>query len=193
MLIIDKSTLLGKGKFRACYIHPLDSTKCIKVSTTDNHKPSLNDIKAHAYLEKKNKSLAMIAKLYGTETTDLGEGLVCELICDYDGEISKSFADCLRTELEPEFIAQLRKAYIEFKEYIFSEKIILRDLNAPNLLYRRTSENEGTFIIIDGIGDSDFIPVSNFLEFWAKIKIERKWKRFEIYLHKFFGDSMFFR
>ncbi len=62
------------------------------------------------------------------------------------------------------------------------------NLQAKNILYKKTSDKDGHLVIIDNIGNSDFIPVCNYIGYLAAKKILRKWHRFEnnilhIYAH----------
>lgn len=147
------------------------------------------DQREYNHLIKKKKSTAMIARHFSIEMTNMGEGLVCELIRDFNGEISKSLADYLKDDFNEEMASQIRKAYFEFKKYVFGELVLLRDLNASNLLYKRMTSAEGTLIVIDGLGNNDFIPIANYLRIWAGLKVKRKWQRFEWFLYKHFGQT----
>ena len=58
---------------------------------------------------------------------------------------------------------------------MFKYNIISRDISANNLLYKRETETEGKLIIIDGLGNAELIPLSNYFNYLAQKKIIRKW------------------
>jgi len=43
---------------------------------------------------------------------------------------------------------------------------------------------ESSALIIDNIGNSDFIPICNYIDWMATRKLHRKWQRFENLLAK---------
>ncbi|MFB1035177.1 MAG: YrbL family protein, partial [Sinobacterium sp.] len=43
----------------------------------------------------------------------------------------------------------------------------------------KTSATEGCLLIIDNIGNSDFLPLADYIGLLARLKTNRKWQRFE--------------
>lgn len=48
-----------------------------------------------------------------------------------------------------------------------------------NFVYQKISATDGKLVLIDNIGNSDLVPLCNYIGFLAVWKIRRKWKRFE--------------
>ena len=131
-------------------------------------------------LLKRNVSFEMVAKFHGNVETNYGIGAVIDLIRDADGQISKTIAHYLSSASETlSNYKGLARALPALKHYLVSEKIITRNLNVTNMLYKRNDDANGTLVIIDNIGNYDFIPICNYINFLAVKKIMRKWRRFE--------------
>ena len=52
-------------------------------------------------------------------------------------------------------------------------------LKSKNILLQKTAQDAGKLVIVDNVGNSDFIPLSNYIGCLARRKILRKWRRFE--------------
>lgn len=70
---------------------------------------------------------------------------------------------------------------VHLRKYLIEEGIIVRDLQAGNFAYKRLNGQNGKLMIIDGVGNNEFIPFCNFSPYLARKKIIRKWNRF---IHK---------
>lgn len=179
MLNLKKLTPIGTGTNRACYIHPEDDTKCVKVTISGDFKESNKEKKYYKLLENKNTSWDMIAKYYGTVKTDMGEALVFDLVKDYTGDISQTLQFYLLDEEKTSSINNPILLLQELKAYQLKEKIIIKDLNAKNIMYQKTSADSGRLIVIDGVVNNDFLPFSSYIDFFTTRKILRRWKTFE--------------
>lgn len=180
MIYINLSSLIGTGSHRKCYVHPENKDLCVKIIFNEDLKESKREQSYYRLLEKRNISWEMLPRYYGVIESNLGHGAVFDLIRDYDGEISKTLEYYLNSseilELQcPCFL----QAFYSLKKYLYKYKIIPMDLKAENILYKKTSDKEGLLVIIDNIGNSDFIPVCNYVGYLATKKILRKWHRFE--------------
>ena len=62
-LVLDEKYFLAKGGERACYIHPTDKTKVIKVLNTLGNHNNQNDLEYSyiQYLRKHNKDLSQLS------------------------------------------------------------------------------------------------------------------------------------
>jgi hypothetical protein len=194
MIKLNESKKIGQGTNRACYIHPEDDSKCIKVTISNDHSESEKEKKYYKILQNKNISWKMLAKYYGTVNTDLGEGLVFDLVKDYDGQVSKTLQEYMISE---EIITTIKNPIVllhKLKAYQLEENIIIKDLNAKNILYRKLSENDGELIVIDGVSNNDFLPFSSYIDFFTRRKILRRWKIFEdsLPINKMFKNNKVF-
>ena len=62
-------------------------------------------------------------------------------------------------------------------------------LKPKNILFQMDSAETGKLVIVDNIGNSDFIPLVKFSAGLAKWKILRKWRRFEKSLRADFAGN----
>ena len=178
-LNIGSTYKIGEGEDRLCLPHPLDSKKCIKVM---KHPRAIKQMKSDMYWYQrfaadKQISWQMISKYHGRIDTNYGIGLVFDLVYDYNGEISKNLNYYLKLN-DDTFNKQLPQHLQQLKEFLLSQEIIFRDLSADNILCQFHDEKNFTLVIIDGIGNNEFIPVSTYISFFAKRKIKRKWEKF---------------
>lgn len=185
MLTLESSALIGSGLRRECYFHPEDENKCIKVVVSGDHKETRREQSYYRMLEKRNISWRMLARFYGNVDTNLGKGAVFDLIRDYNGEISKTlgyYLSAISETVRNDLI--LDHALPRLKQYLLKWKIVTMSLKPQNIVYRKTHKSKGFLVIIDNIGNSDFIPICNYADWMAIRKIHRKWQRFEDLLAK---------
>ena len=185
MLKLESSALLGRGLRRECYFHPEDENKCVKIVVAGDHRETAREQSYYRLLEKRNIAWEMLARFYGNVETNLGEGAVFELIRDYSGEVSKTlvhyFSAPNKTDRNYQYLYQALPA---LKQYLLKWKIVTIALKPQNIVYKKTNESEGFLVVIDNIGNSDFIPICNYVDWMATRKIHRKWQRFEDLLAK---------
>ena len=190
MIDLSGVEYFGKGGVRACYVHPENPDRCIKIlqpAILGNpyvlkkaHKQVSREQAYYKRLQKRGISWSHLAQSYGTIETSEGPGDVFDLIRDFDGEVSKTleyyFAD---ESLTGKYFVDLKKGLRDLFQYIKNEQIITTNIKWPNLVYKRLSEEKGQIIIIDDIGTAVLIPLVYYFESQAKTSIERKIDRFK--------------
>lgn len=164
MIKLDKIHFIAQGTNRACYIHPEDSTKCIKVTISNDHSESKKELAYYKYLQKRNISWKHIAKYYSTVHTSLGNGDVFDLIKDFDGSISKFLLYYLREEEDTKSVKNPLLLLEELRRYTLENGIFVKDLNTKNILLQRLENNEYKLVLIDGVLNRDFLYYSNFIK-----------------------------
>ncbi len=185
MLTLASSSLIGRGLRRECYFHPEDENKCIKIVVAGDHKETVREQSYYRLLEKRNISWKMLARFYGNIETNRGEGAVFELIRDHTGEVSKTLEQYFSANNETDLNYQdLSRALPLLKQYLLKWKIVTMSLKPQNIVYQKIHPTQGKLVVIDNIGNSDFIPICNYLDSFAIRKIRRKWQRFEDSLSK---------
>jgi hypothetical protein len=182
VLYID-SDPIGTGNERDTYIHPGDPRKCIKIC---KKKRPIQTDREVAYFKKlqrrKDLSWTHLPRFFETIPTNKGSGMVVEVIRDYDGQISKNLTHYLSTGLS---LNHFRAELDQLKAYLVEHCIIFNyDMSADNLLYQRIDEENGRLMVIDGLGDTVFIPLLNLFKSHVTKKILRRWERFEKKLYK---------
>ena len=125
---------VGKGKERACFVHPDDPQKAIKVAHGDASEQSRRETRFYQKLQKRGGSDQHIPRFYGLCETNLGQGIVVDMIRDQDGEISRPLNWYLAEgypieEFEP-YLAELKQSFLQ-NLIIFNH-----DMTVGNLLFQ---------------------------------------------------------
>ena len=162
MINLKEEDFVAKGNERACYIHPADKNKAVKISyEQDLGRSKQSDLEIAYYkelLKKRDMSWKHLPKYYGEIETDKGTGFIIELIRDYDGEISKSFAYYIDKDGVDKYKQELK----EYKEYFLKYHIIFNYGMMPkNILLRKENQNSSHLVLIDGLGDVTYFTFPN--------------------------------
>lgn len=189
MIHLDPCSLVARGLDRECYVHPENPDHCVKVTVSGDFSQATGERKYYERLLRRNVSWRMISRFHGVVSTNLGEGLVFDLIRDYDGSISKSLGWFLSKSSRTPATEQLVAYLSSLKIYLLAERIIVRDLKEDNILVQRLNATETKWVIIDGLGNNEFIPVSELSARLARRKIMRQWRRFERGLTRQFNGN----
>lgn len=194
MLILTPSLLIGRGKRRECYHHPDDDKLCVKIVVSGDNKETIREQAYYRFLEKRNVSWEMITRFHGNVETNMGTGAVFQLISDYDGKVSKSLKDYLSSFEEKAIKHEgLSKAICDLKTFLLQGRIITMSLADHNMVFRRINATEGVLVLVDNIGNSDFISVANYINYFAQKKMLYEWKRFESRLLNDYPDNKMLR
>ena len=62
-------------------------------------------------------------------------------------------------------------------------------LKTKNILFQQDTRSSGKLVIVDNVGNSDFIPIANYSAVLARRKIRRKWLRFEADIHSQYSSN----
>ncbi len=187
MIILEDEDFIAKGNERACYYHPNDRAKTIKITFENNNrkksKQSAKEIKYYKQLENRGlKNWKHLPKYFGEVKTNKGDGFIIELIKDYDGEVSKSFA----YYLQKDSLQKYEKQVEIYKQYFLKYCIIFNYGMMPkNILLRKISLDESELVLIDGLGDVSHFTILNYIPYFARRRINRRWNKFvKKYLEK---------
>ncbi|MGK0499639.1 MAG: hypothetical protein ACJAYG_001281 [Oceanicoccus sp.] len=174
---LEKATVIGRGEDRVCYLHPGDDDRCIKVTVSGDDRQSNDEKKIYRLLQKKSMPWQHLAKFFGVVTTNLGEGLVYELIRNHDGKAATTLAAQIKAGA---ITARLYELLLrELKQYLLDYGVIFRDLSTDNIMLRQVDEKKQQLVIIDGLGNNEWLPLSSYIKPLARRKILRKWQKFE--------------
>lgn len=198
-LVLTNEQPFARGGNRLCFIHPSDPSRCIKVRRPDF---SLEDLRRSKRFPKNLRPLASfddnleeyqvvkslaevkgdgvfahIYRCYGFIDTDLGPGLVTELIRDADGLISISLKQYLWLE---GLNKECRAALQTLTQFWLEHLIPSRDLLTHNVVVQLDNRrNIQRLVVIDGLGSSLFIPNSWLPEYVQRKRLLRRIDRFE--------------
>lgn len=180
MIILKDEDFVGKGNERACYIHPEDKNKAIKITYENNNrkesKQTKLEVNYYKELEKRRMTnFKHLPKYFGEVKTDKGAGFVVELIRDFDGEVSKTFEYYLKKD----GVLKYKKELEEYKQYFLDNCIIFNYGMMPkNILLRKNSQTDFDLVLIDGLGDVSYFTFPNKIPYFARRRINRRWDKF---------------
>lgn len=192
----------GVGGRRRCYVHPDFPERCVKVARTDGssvlqangrrfwpmrfrrvYDNNADELKELGALQRNLGAERMgrhFPRVYGVVPTDLGPGLVLDLIRDADGRIARSVREQLANGALP---TEFRAAFDEFGRFLMEHRIITRELLDHNLVARRGPAGEVTLHLVDGFGDAAWFFPGGLLPALARRRIAAKllkgWVRIE--------------
>lgn len=200
MLKLEGLVPFGVGGRRLCFVHPHEPKKCVKVLRTDErrtvrHKKRI--IPAHWRREYNNNTHEMrilealekrigpkmashLPRSYGMVPTDMGPGLVLDLVRDSDGPISRSIRELITVGYD---LSKLRDSFDEFGRFLSENLVLTRNLLDHNLVVEMHGDKAGPMYLIDGFGDPAWIPFSRWIPSLGHAKVQKRldeaWKRFE--------------
>jgi serine/threonine protein kinase len=168
---LSDQLIIGKGRDRICYEHPLIKTQCIKISI-DTHKQSLREVRYLAFLKRKKTDLTYISNFCGKVKTNLGDGYCFELIRDNSGQVAPTLREALEGRITT--LSNVHTELEKLKKYLIDNSICVRDISPSNIIYHRIS-NEIKLIVIDGVSNSNFNPLTIRVKKLTTIEILKSW------------------
>lgn len=135
-LKLNNKLFIGSGSQRHCYRHPEHDHLCIKIVAEATNSRRNQNKREHAYYKKladKNIDWKHIASCHGWVKTNLGKGLVFDLVADHDNAPLPN----LQEQLEEKNIdkEKLKFELKMLKKWIFEHAIIVADLKPENMIY----------------------------------------------------------
>lgn len=176
---LDSAVLIGSGSSRSCYRHPDEEGKCIKIEKWPELKITAEELKHYRRLQRRGISWEMLARFHEQVQTDHGPGAVFDMPLDIDGSVSRTLACYLESGCDIKDTAEMAAALLTLKRYLLREHILVRELKPDNMVYQRSGNAGSRFILIDGIGNNQFLPVAGYLRFYGQRVLVRKWSKFE--------------
>lgn len=171
-LKLDPSLLIGRGRDRLCFRHPQDPDFCIKVAQRSDEKQTRREKDYFLYLLKKGKDLRYVAPYMGSVRTSYGEGALFPMIHDDNGQVSLTLTESIQSGLyEQDFIC---RKLDHLKEYLIENGICARDVSPNNILCRRRGE-QIDFILVDGVSNPNFNPLTIRLPTLIRRTVEKSW------------------
>ena len=191
MIDLSGSTPFAEGGNRKCFIHPIQSDRCLKVvhpgllekiikskpwykkfRSKDSFDDNLREQEAYkqkALLANNSEVWKHIAKWYGMVETSIGMASETELIKNND-EIAETLENYLFSN---GLTDEIKIAINEFHQWLRDNLILTKNLIPHNLVIKKEN-NEMIIKIIDGLGSQAFIPLPNHSTFFAKRYVERR-------------------
>lgn len=190
MILLKEAEVVASGSTRNVYRHPDNPALLIKVIRPAAIEERFGSgapwykYKARryrhliAYLREIREQIAVSAiggdhpsylqKIVGIAETDLGMGFVVEAVCGRDGNYAPTVAQHIRRgQLSPLTRAKLD----QFLDELVASPVIVSDLNTSNVVLGHTFELGDHFVLIEGIGFKNVIPLermSSLINRWGK-------------------------
>ena len=185
------------GGTRRCYVHPDDARLCVKVLRPDRTAAARlgaatgwrklkgergfddqrKELKAYRSLERRGVcDWTHVPRCFGAVPTDMGVGIVTALHRDWRGRLPVNLEQLLpKSGMTPPLAA----AIDEFKAWLRRDLFLSRDLLPHNIIAVAVAAERYRLVIVDGIGNSELVPFSNWFDFCARRKVERKIRKFD--------------
>ena len=185
-LYLTEKDFLGKGTAKKVYYHPEDKNLCIKILLDSSQDIDTRDeLWYRRACKKRVEQSSLLTKYFGTIETNLGTGLVFELVRDYDGKVSETLESLVSREKD---ISKIYELLQKFKKTFFEELIITKELYPCNLLVQRISEQESRIRIIDDIGMHHvLIPLTFYSKTLIRHRGKKIWHIFVQLMHDKYG------
>lgn len=184
----------ARGGNRLCYVHPEDPGRCVKVRRPDftledrrrkkgfpkNLRPlstfddNLEESKVMALLERHYGLVVFnhISRCYGFADTDMGRGLVSELIRDDDGRISQTLKKYI---WDNGLTTEINAKITELTDFWTKQRVPSRDLLLHNVVVQKDKVNQiRRLVVIDGLGSAGLLPLHVLPVFLQQKKISSK-------------------
>lgn len=169
---LSDDLIIGTGRDRICYEHPFIKKQCIKISIS-SHKQSRREMRYFSFLNKKDNDLSHLSTYLGKVNTNQGLGFCFELIRNDNGDISLTLKEALEKQVIS--LKEVQPKLEQLKVYLINNNICIRDISPSNIVCQNTAEGIN-LIIIDGIGNSNFNPLTIRLPSLIKAAIIKAWK-----------------
>lgn len=168
------SDLIGEGRDRLCFQHPLNPSLCIKVAKK-KEKQTAREIRYLNYLHKKQRDLRYVSDYHHSIKTNYGTGHVFDLIINDGSSAAPSLHDLICTnQIQPE---QLSLALKIFSKYLIKENLCVFDLSPRNLAVCQFNNKQIRLHIIDGIGLASPDPVTYRINWLTRVLMKKRWSR----------------
>lgn len=185
MIELNVGLLVGQGLHRDVYRHPEFPDRCLKVRVDRNRinrgpQEEAREQGYYALLQKRKILWEGLPQFFGIVETNLGPASMFELIRDNNGQVSRTLEYYLGdAKLTEAHLNELIFEFNELKNYLLRFNIITMSLKPKNIVFQQVNEDRWRCVIVDNIGNSDWIPIMTYVPYLGRHKIQRKWKDFE--------------
>lgn len=168
--------LIGKGTERSCYRSPENADRVVKLSRQEAFKQTRREIDYFHYLQQKRVPFTHIPPFREEVKVEGYIGFEQDLVKDAAGTVSVSLEDFWKNN--PHVFAQHISEWLEsLHAYLRLYNILPCDLNRNNILVQQL-EKETRLVLIDGLGNANWIRIEQYIPFLGRRKIDHKWKKF---------------
>ena len=193
-ILLASEKPFAQGGNRLCFVHPEDDSLCIKVRRPDftladrrrkkgfpkNLKPlssfddNLEELSVMTALRRRYGELVFrhVSRCFGFVDTDMGPGLVSELIRDSSGAISQTLKKVIWDEALTD---ETREAISLLGQFWEDNLVPSRHLLLHNIVVQRDNEGHiARLVVIDGLGSAGLLPMWLLPPVVQRRKIQKK-------------------
>jgi hypothetical protein len=133
-----------------------------------------------------NGQLLPIQKFWGFVDTDMGLGLLVERLCAPDGGLAPTVNNLvLDGRFTPAHYANLRAFYGELARL----HVCVANMHRHNIVFVGEIGKGGRFVGIDGLGDSNLIPLSSWFKWYNARRLQRHAEKIYRFINAHSGTS----
>ena len=199
MLRLSDQQPFASGEERDVYLHPEDDGRCIKISNvspSEDFRPKglrdwlfwvtrgcnkayfdinyTDDLFCRQLSQRNDPEVFKhIPKCYGLVDTDLGKGLVCELIQNEDGSPCITMKQYIQKHGAISDVKVIR-AVDDFLDWLVIQNIFLREMGGTNTFFQYKKNGAVKLYHIDAVGCLDLIPLANHWDWFSRLRIRIK-------------------
>lgn len=183
---LNQTLFIAKGRDRACYKHPIDPKKCVKVGLRPE-KQSVREKSYFEFLHKRDTDTKALCTYQGEVSTNLGKGYLFELALNQDATLAPTLKHAIKAKLikRSELDAKLSK----FKDYLINNRICVKDLSPSNFACQFNKNGDFKLTLIDGIGSPNFNPATIRSDYLTQRAIQTAWKRLERKINQLYDPN----
>ncbi|WAC19611.1 YrbL family protein [Luteolibacter sp. SL250] len=177
MIRLSDRQPVAQGKQRFVFIHPDHPELIIKVIRPDavdrawgrwykmrrcygQYLSYMREIGEYVATHARDgSSPPFVQRIKGLVDTDMGLGLVLDAVRGADGGLAPSLRAMLT---DGTFDREAELALEEFFRNLMASDVIAADLNGGNVVYAQDAGTASRFVMIDGLGQHNLIPVKRF-------------------------------
>ncbi|MBX3742166.1 MAG: hypothetical protein KF712_14330 [Akkermansiaceae bacterium] len=177
MILLSDRQPVAQGKQRFVFTHPDHSDLIIKVIRPDSvdrawgkwykmrrcygqYLSYMREIGEYvATHAREGSSPPFVQRIKGLVDTDMGLGLVLDAVRGENGDLAPSLRAMLA---DGTFDRAAEHALEEFFRDLMASDVIAADLNGGNVVYAQDGEKGSRFVMIDGLGQHNLIPLKRF-------------------------------
>lgn len=128
-----------------------------------------------------------LQQLYGFVETDIGLGLIVGKVKDREGRLAPKLGEAVQRDgLTP----QLRANLLALHEWLNDNSVITNDLSKNNILCGWSEGHGDHLVIIEGLGDHNFIPISRMSRRINVARTNRHFRRIMAVLERHDSDRL---
>lgn len=178
---ITDDLFLGKGGHRACYRHPADQSKCIKIILNSDGERTVNfELGFLHTLHKRGYFPRLIPRFYGTIETNKGKGYVYDLVQNADGTSAMTLDDFLK---DPQRLNESKEILLalmsQLHKDLYDNQVIVRSLEAWNVLFPKGTDGTLSIRLVNDLGMPNKLKIPYYISYAAHSHVEKHWRKFK--------------